>query len=205
MVRERMLVFPRDLSVAQHASGLVLVQAQSSFAARLDAVRTLAYPAGYTTSVLNRKVRGKVVDEPLGGASSPLFEISGHGELVLGGASGRSLTTLALEDEPLYLREELLSAFELSVNYDSGRLAVGDGDAIAMVQLRGPGTVIASLPAATTAIEITEGHGAAVRALAVLGWMGRVVPRALLSSEAPAGARGFVSFSGEGMVLLDAR
>ncbi|MEJ7732767.1 MAG: tetratricopeptide repeat protein [Polyangiaceae bacterium] len=205
MVRDLMLVFPRDLSVAQHASGLVLVQAKSSFAARLDAVRTLAYPAGYATSVLNRKVRGKLVDEPLGGASSPLFEISGHGELVLGGASGRPLTTLALEDEPLYLREELLSAFELAVNYDSGRLAVGDGDAIAMVQLRGPGTVIASLPAATTAIEITEGHGAAVRALAVLGWMGRVVPRALLPSEAPAGARGFVSFSGEGMVLLDAR
>jgi uncharacterized protein (AIM24 family) len=205
LVRERMLVFPRDLSVAQHASGLVLVQAQSSFAARLDNVRMLGYPAGYTTSVLNRKVRGKVVDEPLGGASSPLFEIAGHGELVLGGASGRPLTLLALEDEPLYLREELLAAFELSVNYDSGRLAVGDGDAISMVQLRGPGTVIASLPAAATAVEVTEGHGAAVRALAVLGWMGRVVPRALLSSEAPAGARGFVSFSGEGMVLLDAR
>lgn len=205
LVRERMLVFPRDLSVAQHASGLVLVQAQSGFAARLDAVRSLAYPAGYTTSVLNRKVRGKVVDEPLGGASSPLFEISGRGELVLGGVSGRPLTTLTLEDDPLYLREELLAAFELSVNYDSGRLAVGDGDAISMVQLRGPGAVIAALPPATTAIEVTDGHGAAVRALAVLGWMGRVVPRALLPSEAPAGARGFVSFSGEGMVLLDAR
>ena len=137
--------------------------------------------------------------------SSPLFEITGHGELVLGSVGGRPLTTLTLDDDPLYLREELLSAFELSVNYDSGRLAMGDGDAIAMVQLRGPGAVIAALPPATTAIEITEGRGAAVRALAVLGWMGRVVPRALLQSEAPAGARGFVSFSGEGMVLLDAR
>jgi hypothetical protein len=44
-----------------------------------------------------------------------------------------------------------------------------------------------------------------LRALAVLGWHGRIVPRALAPSEAPAGVRGFVSFTGEGTVLLDAR
>jgi hypothetical protein len=65
--------------------------------------------------------------------------------------------------------------------------------------------VVVELPPTTTTVEIAEGRGAALRALAVLGWLGRLVPRALLTSEAPAGARGLVSFAGEGMVLVDAR
>jgi hypothetical protein len=32
-----------------------------------------------------------------------------------------------------------------------------------------------------------------------------VMPRALVASEAPGGARGLVAFEGEGMVLLDGR
>jgi uncharacterized protein (AIM24 family) len=44
-----------------------------------------------------------------------------------------------------------------------------------------------------------------VRASHVVAWSGRLLPRALLASEAPAGARGLVVFTGEGMVLLDGR
>jgi hypothetical protein len=36
----------------------------------------------------------------------------------------------------------------------------------------------------------------------VLGWFGRLVPRALPASEAPCGQRGLVSFLGEGRVLV---
>jgi hypothetical protein len=98
-----------------------------------------------------------------------------------------------MEDEPLYLREEALCGFEAAVGYENGRLPVGDGDSIPMVQLRGPGTVVASVPAEVTALEVTEGRSTALRALAVLGWIGRVVPRGLLPSEAPGGLRGFVA------------
>ena len=99
----------------------------------------------------------------------------------------------------------MVSAFEIAVGYENGRLAVGDGEAISMLQLRGKGVIVASLPERVSAIEITPDRSAALRALAVLGWVGRIVPRALLPSEAPAGVRGFVSFAGEGMVLIDAR
>ena len=39
----------------------------------------------------------------------------------------------------------------------------------------------------------------------VVGWIGRMVPRALLPGEAAGGVRGLVAFAGEGTVLVDAR
>ncbi len=110
-----------------------------------------------------------------------------------------------LEEDHFYLREEALIGFETSVAYENGRLPAGDGEAIGMVQLRGPGTVVAQLLESTSALEIIDARTTAVRAVLVLGWIGRLVPRALLASEAPAGARGFVAFTGEGMVLVDGR
>jgi uncharacterized protein (AIM24 family) len=205
LARENLLVFPRDLRVGLHPSGLVLVQAASGFAARLEVVRSLSYATGYGTSLLLRRTRGRTGEEPLGGAASPISEITGKGEIVLGPARGQRLEPIQLEDDPFYLREDALSGFETSVAYENGRLPVGDGEAIAMVQLRGPGTVVAQIPESTTALEIIDARTTAVRAITVIGWIGRLVPRALLASEAPAGARGFVAFGGEGMVLVDGR
>jgi hypothetical protein len=69
----------------------------------------------------------------------------------------------------------------------------------------GGGTIIAAMPESLITIEIVQGHKALVRGLSVLGWTGRVMPRALLPSEALAGTRGLVALAGEGMVLLDGR
>jgi len=203
-LRGALVVYPRALPVALHTSGVVLVQATNGFAARLDTLRSMALtaPAG---EPLRRRVRGRLTDEPLGGASSPLVDFPGKSELLLGGAAGSQLVPLALGEEPLYLREDILAGFEPGVTYENGRLPVGDGDAIAMVQLRGPGTVVASLPEKHHAVEVTEGRNVTVRAAYVVAWSGRLLPRALFASEAPAGARGLVAFTGEGMVLLDGR
>lgn len=203
-LRSALLVYPRALPVAQHASGAVLVQAANGFATRMSVVRSMSLsgPAG---EPLRRRVRGRVTDEPLGGAASPIFEIPGKAELLLAGEAGQPLVPLAIGEEPLYLREDALAAFEPTITYENGRLPVGDGDAIAMAQLRGPGTVVAILPPVRFAIEVVEGRAAMVRAAMVVAWSGRLLPRALLASEAPGSARGLVAFSGEGMVLLDGR
>jgi uncharacterized protein (AIM24 family) len=205
VVRDTLIVFPRDLPVSKHTSGAVLVQATSGFVTRLEAIRSMSYAAGATSSVTPRRARGRTLEEPLGGAASPLVEISGRGELVLGPAMGHILELFLLEEDPLYLCEEALVGFEPGVAHENGRLPVGDGEAIGMVQLRGPGVVVASLPQGVRAIEITDLRTAAIRAIAVLGWVGRVVPRSLPASETPAGVRGLVAFAGEGMVLVDGR
>jgi uncharacterized protein (AIM24 family) len=205
IARDHLLVFPRDHAVALHASGLVLVQAQTGFATRLDAVRSLAYAVGWKSAPLTRRSRGRGLEEPLGGTASPLVEITGRGELVLGPSPGHRLLPLALEDELIYVREEALVGFELGVSYENGRLPVGDGEAIAMVQLRGTGAIVVSMGEKAACIEVAEGRSASLRANRVLGWIGRVVPRGLPPSEAPGSVRGFVSFAGEGMVLVDER
>src|SRR5512132_2329396 len=175
VARESLLVFPRDLRVGLHTSGVVLVQAASGFAARLESVRSLSYAAGYGTSQLLRRTRGRTGEEPLGGPSSPVVEITGKGEIVLGPARGQRLEPIHIEEEPLYLRENALAGFETSVAYENGRIAVGDGEAIGIVQLRGPGTVVAQLPEGATALEIIEARTTEVRAALVLGWIGRLV------------------------------
>jgi uncharacterized protein (AIM24 family) len=205
LAREMLVVFPRDLPVSVHSSGMVLVQTPHGFAARIESVRSLAYAAGYGTTVLQRRVRGRNVEEPLGGHVSPIVEITGKGELVLGTATGQRLHAIQLDDETIYLREDALVGLDLSITYENGRLPSGDGEAISMVQLRGYGVVVASLPERATAIETTEVRSTAVRAITVLGWTGRLVPRALLSTESPAGVRGFIAFAGEGMVMVDGR
>jgi uncharacterized protein (AIM24 family) len=205
LARGHLLVFPRDFPISLHASGVALVRVTTSFATRLDVVRSMASSTNWSTTVMPRRVRGRVVDEPLGGSASPLFEMAGRGELVLGPAEGRRLALMLVDDERLYLREDMVSAFEMSVTYESGRLATGDGEAIGVLQLRGKGAVVASLPQQLSAVEITAERSVAVRAMAVLGWIGRSLPHALQPSEAPAGLRGFVSFTGEGMVLVDGR
>ena len=111
---------------------------------------------------------------------------AGKVELSLGPTVGHRLWPIALEDEPLYLREEALSGFEAAVVYENGRLPVGDGDFIPMVQLRGPGTVVASVPQRGRRAGGDRGpeHGAA-------GARGAGVDRAGGAARAPAerGAR----------------
>lgn len=205
LARDVLLLFPRDLPISQHPSGVVLVQVASGFATRLDAVRSMSCSLDQASNVLQRRARGRLLDEPLGGPASPLVDLPGKVELVLGAQMGRRLVTLALDDHAMYLREDALAGFESGVTWENGRLPVGDGDSLPMVQLRGPGTLVATFPEQHGALEVIEGRSTAVRAAGVLGWIGRVVPRALVASEAPGGVRGFVAFAGEGMVLLDER
>ena len=206
LARRHLIVFPRDHRVALHSpTGLVLVQAQSGFAVRLSLVRSMAFQGGYAGKTLQRRQRGRALEEPLGGAGSPLVEIEGKGELVLGPPDGQRLVPITLDEDPMYLREDVLAGFEPQMGYENGRMPAGDGEAVGMVQLRGPGALVAVLPRGFAALEVTEGRSIALASPGVLGWTGRVIPRALAPSEAPAGAKGFVVFAGEGTVMLDGR
>jgi len=74
-----------------------------------------------------------------------------------------------------------------------------------MVQLRGTGAAVIELAHPLATIDVTTGRPATVRREGLVGWVGRLVPRALSIGEAPCGQRGLVAFSGEGAILLAAR
>ncbi|TKD00636.1 tetratricopeptide repeat protein [Polyangium fumosum] len=203
--RRHTLTFPAEGKIAAHPGGVLLVAATSGFAVRPSLVRSMAYTSGPRHKPMMRRMRGKSLEEPLGGEGDGLVELEGRGDLVLTPPPEHELVPISLEEEPLYLREDLLGGFEGAMSYENGRMPVGDGEAVGMVQLRGPGTLVARLKGPMLALDVREGKSTALHAPSVLGWMGRVIPRALPPSEAPAGVKSLVVFSGEGTVLLHGR
>lgn len=228
------VVFPAGSLVAVHPSGLVLVQTATDgphgarpFAARLEAVRVSQ--GTLHTTLLQRRVRDKATQEVLGGMASPLVEIRGNADLVLGARNGHRLFPLELHDDVAFVREDLLLGFELTLAYENGRISHDEGEPIAVVQLRGTGTLVLELlrgdgPLAAHAAYGADGgalpHGwkegflaiecAAARTTVVkrewvIGWIGHLLPRPIPFAEAPAGQRGLVSFTGEGTVLVAQR
>ena len=197
--------FPREGAV-QDGPFDVRVTVASSFVTRLGHVRALApvAEAGFVVELVHRRTRGRELPEWLGGIASPLASLRGAGGVWLGAPPGATLAVVPLADESLYVREDALVGFDGALTHESGRLALGDGDAAALVQLRGVGNAILQTRAAVAALELA-GASITLRHEQIVGWLGRVVPRALAPSEAPAGQRGLVAFSGDGFVLVDRR
>jgi len=200
--RDSVVAFPESGNVVIHPSGVALVRtsATAGFAARLEALR--ASSNALSMKLLERQVKGKATGESFGGASSPVVQATGEGQLVLGPRPGRKLSAFTLEDDMCFVREEVLLGFDGELAYENGRLATGEGEFVAVVQLRGRGTVVLEAIGETLTLEVQGSRGLSVRREVVLGWFGRLVPRALAPSEAPCGQRGLVSFAGEGRVLV---
>jgi uncharacterized protein (AIM24 family) len=202
LTRDSVVAFPESGNVVIHPSGVALVRtsAVAGFAARLEALR--ASSNALSMKLLERHVKGKSTGESFGGASSPVVHATGEGQLVLGPRPGRKLSSFTLEEDMCFVREEVLLGFDGNLAFENGRLGTGEGEFVAVVQLRGRGTVVLEAIGETLTLEVMGSRGLSVRREVVLGWFGRLVPRALAPSEAPCGQRGLVSFAGEGRVLV---
>lgn len=201
LTRDSIVEFPAPGAVFIHPSGVALVRtAAVGFAARLEAVR--ASSNGLTMKLLERQVKGKPTGESFGGVGSPIVHATGEGQMVLAARTGRKLSSFMLEDDLCFVREEVLLGFAGEVAFENGRLATGEGEFVSVVQLRGTGAVLLEGIGEVLTLEVQGSRGLTVRREVILGWFGRLVPRALATSEAPCGQRGLVSFAGEGRVLV---
>jgi uncharacterized protein (AIM24 family) len=116
---------------------------------------------------------------------------------------------LTLDDDVAVVREDVLFGFEMRLAYESGRVgldAEGGGgpssnDGVAVVQLRGSGTIAFELGGKLAAVPCT-GQPVFVRREWLVGWVGGLAQRALPAAESPNGQRGLIGFSGEGTVLV---
>jgi uncharacterized protein (AIM24 family) len=195
--------FPTTGGVVVHPSGVALVrtlEGTPGFSARLEAVRASAN--GLALKQLERQMKGKPTGESFGGVGSPMVNATGDGQLVLAARAGRKLSSFLIGEEMCFVREEVLLGFDGALAYENGRLATGEGELVAVVQLRGKGAVLIEGLGEIITLKVKPNKGMSVRREVVLGWFGRLVPRALAPSEAPCGQRGLVSFAGEGRVLV---
>lgn len=204
--------FETDAPMVLDPSGLLavrLVKGERSCAARLDALRM--YSGAIQTSVLERRARGASLGEPFGGLGGPLMRIDGDGPLLLGPRPSRHIVAFSVREEVFFLREDVVLAFDLGITFENSRLAQGDQEALPIVQLRGPGAIAIELLDPLRTLDVIassldpELGTVTARASSVVGWIGRLVPRAVMASDAPSGQRGLVRFSGDGTLLLSGR
>jgi len=192
--------------ISQHASGLVVVVPHDDdtelFAGRLDAVR--GYTGTLTTRVLERQSRA-VSHEPFGGLGAPLVRMKTSGTLVLGPRPSHRLVPLKLDGELAFVREEYVLGFDLRLTFENGRLGFGEGETLPFAQLTGKGVIVLELLDPLVVVDVAAKSGAVLRREAIVGWTGRLLPRALAPSESPSGQRGLVSFSGDGSLLMSGR
>jgi hypothetical protein len=205
-----LLVPPPDRTMALHAPGVLLVRVDDgqAFAGRLDALRVIA--GATSTRVLHRRAGDAETHEVLGGIGSPLVRVAGAAQLVLASRPARELALWALRDELAFVREDMLLGFELRLTYENARFGLDpEGgaarpptDGAPVVQLEGSGEFVLELTGSLAAMPCVPVRPLLVRREWIVGWLGRLVPRALPAAEAPNGQRGLIGFSGEGTVLL---
>jgi hypothetical protein len=185
---------------------VALVRAEVGFALRNDALRAVQPDAAaFGRASLRRRLRGRESDEPFGGPATPWSLLEGSGVIALAAAPGRSLATLELGGEFVYLREARLIGFDSSARYENGRLPAPPQEPapIVIVQLSGRGIVLVESERPLRALSVAPDRRMVVRSESVAGWTGRMLAQPLTADESPTHAHGFVSFSGEGAVLLD--
>jgi uncharacterized protein (AIM24 family) len=192
--------------ICQHATGLVVVvptdEETEQFAGRLDALR--GYTGTLGTRVLERQSRA-ISHEPFGGLGAPLVRIKSSGTLVLGPRPSHRLVPLMLEGDLAFVREEYVLGFDLRLSFENGRLGFGEGETLPFAQFKGNGVVVLELLDPMVVVDVAAKSGATVRRESIVGWTGRLLPRALAPSESPSGQRGLVNFSGDGSLLMSGR
>lgn len=195
------VLFPSS-GVALHPSGVALVRTTSdeAFATRLESIRT--QQSGISLKLLERHAKGKPNGESFGGVASPMVLASGDGQLVLSARPGRKLTVFAVLEDMCFVREEVLLGFGGRLVFENGRLTTGEGEWVPVVQFRGEGPVLLEAMGEILSLPVHPDRSLTVRREAILGWFGRLVPRALSAGDAPCGQRGLVSFAGQGRVLV---
>jgi uncharacterized protein (AIM24 family) len=194
--------FP-STGVVLHPSGVALVHstaAEMGFAARLESIRV--QQSGLGMKLLERNVKGKPSGESFGGITSPMVLASGEGHLVLGARPGRKLSAFAVDGEICFVREDVLLGFSGGLAFENGRLTTGEGESVPVVQLRGDGGVLLETIGEILTMSVRADRSLSARREVILGWFGRLVPRAIAPSDAPCGQRGLVGFAGEGRVLI---
>ena len=197
------LALPEGDTIGLHPSGPVLVRTAGdrAFVGRLDALRVVSGPV--TTRVVHRRSREGEALEVLGGIGSPLVQIAGIANLVLGARTGHSLAIVPLAVDLAFVREDVLLGFEATLAHENGRLALdASADGTPIVQLRGSGSFVVELRSELGRVPCATGSALLVRREWIVGWTGRLLPRALPPGESLSGQRGLISFAGEGSVLV---
>jgi len=127
--------------------------------------------------------------------------VSGTGYLIAV-PHDKTFTAVALDDDIFYLREDLVFAFDASLRWENGNVP-GLRDKVHVVQFRGDGSLALWLAQPLVRVKLPPQGLVYVDAERLAGWIGRVIPRAVVPpAGGPMGAM-CVECTGEGVVLVE--
>ena len=166
---------------------------------RLDGVHVTGGDLAYEPAT--RRSRGHQTEDKFDYGGTQLHVVTGKGYLIaLPG--DRTFTAVALDDDIFYLREDLVFAFEASLRWENGNVP-GLRGRLPVVQFRGDGIVALHTAKPLVRVKLPAQGVVFVDARRLAGWIGRVIPRAVVPpADGPMGEV-CVECTGEGIVLVD--
>lgn len=190
------LQLPADTPLAVGPEGELLVQTDGALHARMTGVR--AVRGKVETELVHRRFRGRTSGEVLGGDVEPLRRWRGPAAAVLAPEPGRRFHALRVSESHLYVREELVAAFDDRVGFESGRLPLA-GEPAVLLSFHGEGVVVLRLARQPSGLEVRPDLEVRVDPAALVGWTGRLFPREV---EDPSPSSVCLGFKGQGIVLV---
>ena len=179
--------------------GTLIVRVRERIFARTAGVIVSGGELSYEAAT--RRVRGQQTEEPFGDAAHRMFLVSGTGHLVAA-PRGARFTALQLVDDIVYLREDVVAAFEEQLRWENGGIPGARG-AMKLVQFRGEGYLALRTRREPLGVKLLPDHVLYVDAEKLLGWIGRIVPRLTAPAAGGALSTQFVECMGEGVVLVE--
>jgi uncharacterized protein (AIM24 family) len=181
------------------ANGALIIRVTERMMARLDGVHVTGGDLSYELAM--RRSRGHNTDDAFDHGGSQFHVVTGRGYLIA--VPGKhAFSAVRLDDDILYLREDLVFAFQPQLRWENGNVP-GLRGKLPVVQFRGDGALVLRLARPLVRIKLPAQGVVFVDAERLAGWIGRVIPRAVVSP--PGGPLGTmcVECTGEGVVLVE--
>ena len=181
------------------AGGALVIRVQDRILSRLDGIHVTGGELEYEPAM--RRSRGRETDEKFDFGGTRMHVVSGSGYLIAV-PRDKSFTAVSLDDDIFYLREDLVFAFESTLRWENGNVP-GLRGKLPVVQFRGDGAIALRTPEPLVRVKLPAQGVLLVAAMRLAGWIGRVIPRAVVPpTDGPMGEV-CVECTGEGVVLID--
>jgi Flp pilus assembly protein TadD len=181
------------------AAGALVIRVKERVLTRLDGIHVTGGELEYEPTT--RRSRGHQTEEKFDFGGSRMHAVSGAGYLIAV-PGDKSFTAVSLDDDIFYLREDLVFAFEDTLRWENGNVP-GLRGKLPVVQFRGDGAIAIRTTEPLVRVKLPAQGVLLVAAMRLAGWIGRVIPRAVVPpTDGPMGEV-CVECTGEGVVLID--
>jgi hypothetical protein len=179
--------------------GALVIRVRDRVLSRLAGIHVTGGELEYEPAM--RRSRGRETDEKFDFGGTRMHVVSGDGYLIAV-PGDQAFTAVTLDDDIFYLREDLVFAFESTLRWENGNVP-GLRGKLPVVQFRGDGAIAIRTPQPLVRVKLPAQGVLLVAAMRLAGWIGRVIPRAVVPpTDGPMGEV-CVECTGEGVVLID--